>query len=509
MTDSKQESSTDTGISRADDGLNVEEQERQQRVEAIHALSGENAQTLVAVSGAANNMSAPADGQQRNGWRLAVLIGLVALVIAGSVTGYLVLSRSKQPASAQKPTAVHAIDLSASKLYCPQMPVWSPNGRQVAIVAKDVRCIEQNSTTAAEQSIAIFDVTTGKPQRIIGVKDALEQHKLSGEVNTIAWSPDGKTLAMFGPVSSASVNGANQPALILYPTTTDQQATSRVIIAPPQPNPDGTQVWNLHTMSAGPVIDAALAPALTYHWTADGHIASGQPFSSEADASTGRSANGDSVTFWQAGRLDALSAIDGQYTNQHYTTTGVVKPTGVFFSASPVLWSPNGQYVVAGVGIGGPVAYSTPPTSTLTCPGPDLSQVTPCPPNALPQPDPTFAAVVTATLKGEPFTYTDQNGNPATTSSWPEVSVAWSPNGKYLLTILPGNEERDGAKNVTATVFDTTTGSPAKQFQQNIPPGKAACYGGVPVWSPDGARIAIFQCSSDSIILWDAHGLSA
>lgn len=489
----------------ADNALDAPERERQQRVEALHTLLGENAQpsATARVDGGTNVV---ASDQRRTNWRRASLIGLVALVIVGSVTGYLLVQRSRSQVITQKPAAVQAINLRANNLYCPQTPVWTPDGRQIAIIASDVRCIEPNNTATPDQYIGIFDVTTGKPQRIVDVKNVLAHYQLSGSVSAISWSTDGKTLAIFGPVLATSTIGVNRSALVLYPTT-NQQATARVIIAPPQPDPYRLQVWNLHTLSAGPAIDSSLASALTYRWTADGHIVPDRPFPADASGATDRTTSTGDFTFWQAGYLAAWSIIDGHYTNIHTTPNGVVKPTGVFFSALPVLWSPDGQYVVSGISISGPVAFSTPPASTLTCPSP--RQDIPCPSQSLPQPDPAFAAVVKATLNGEQFTFTTQSGNQATGSNWPQVSVAWSPNGKYLLTILPGNEERDGAKKMTATVFDTTTGDPIKQFQQDIPPGKAACYGGAPVWSPDGARIVIFQCSSDSIVLWDAHSLSA
>jgi len=147
----------------------------------------------------------------------------------------------------------------------------------------------------------------------------------------------------------------------------------------------------------------------------------------------------------------------------------------------------------------------------MTCPTPDpnQSQDIPCPSRALPQPDPAFAAVVAATLKGESFTFTGQSGNLVTTSSWPEVPIAWSPNGKYLLTILPGDEEHDKVDQTTVTVFETVTGKAVKQYQQKIPVSGASCSSVYPAWSPNGARIALAQCSTDSIILWNGGDLPA
>lgn len=489
-----------------------QEQERQQRVSALRELSRQGESQAEQPSTTAAKSGGDGNHPRRGKWRLPVLIGLIIVVVAGSATSYLLIARSGFSTNNQKkPAPVHAIDLSASKLYCPQTPVWSPDGRQIAIIASDVRCIEQNNTTPPDQFIGVFDATTGKPERIIAFKDALAPFKLDGMLTAIAWSPDSKSLALFGPVLPTPTVGVNLPALVLYPVT-GQQAAPRVIIAT-ESSSDLTkpQVWNVGASTVGPVIDGLLAPALTYRWTSDGHITASQPFPHDEAGATGRNASDGAITFWQTGYLEAMSILDGHYTNTHYTNgvTGPVAPTSVFFSASPVLWSPDGRYVVSGVSMGGPVVFSKPPTSALTCPSPDqyASQSIPCPPHALPQPDPAFAAVATATLKGESFTFTGQSGSPVTTSNWPEVPVAWSPNGKYLLTILPGDEERDKVDQTTVTVFDTATSKAIKQYQQKIPAAGSSCSSVYPAWSPNGARIALARCSTDSIILWSSGDL--
>lgn len=485
------------------------EHEQSQRVEALRTMSSEHATPPVAILAADTN--APANNQWRNGWWRIALIGLLAAVVVGGLMGYLLISRSSPPTTIRKPTLVHSIDLGANNLYCPQAPVWSPDGRQIAIIASDYRCGEQNNNAAnAEQFIGVFDVTTGKARQIIALKDASAQYHLVGLVSAIAWSPDGKALAAFGPTSPIqSTNGATHQALILY-TMTGQQAIPRVIIGPPTniyTSQSRAQVWNVGALSAGPVIDSSIPPALSYHWTADGTIAPDQPFPEDGSTPTGRNANHGAFTFWQSGYIDALSIIDSHFTSSHISVTGPVAPTGLFFTASPVVWSSDGRYVVSGISIGGPVAFSTPPSSTVTCPTPDMSQNARCPSKALPQADAAFAAVVSATLKGEPFTFTDQSGNPKTVSSWPQVPIAWSPKGKYLMTVLPGDEETDRAKYLTITLLDTTTGNPVKQFRQVVGPGANRCSfpGG---WSPTGQQIALLQCSTNSIILWSTSDLA-
>jgi WD40 repeat protein len=507
MQGSEQESGAGKTSQKAGSIPDVHEKERSQRVEALRTMSSEHATSPVATLAADTNASE--NSQWRNGWRRIALIGLLAAVVVGGLTGYLLISRSSPPANTRKPTLVHSIDLGANNLYCSQAPVWSPDGRQIAIIALDYRCGEQNNNAAnAEQFIGIFDVTTGKARQIIALKDASAQYQLVGLVSAIAWSPDGKALAAFGPTSPIiSTNGATHQALILY-TMTGQRAIPRVIIGPPTniyTSQSRAQVWNVGALSAGPVIDSSLPPALSYHWTADGTIAPDQPFPEDGSTPTGRNANHGAFTFWQSGYLDALSIIDGHFTSSHISITGPVAPTGLFFTASPVVWSSDGRYVVSGISIGGPVAFSTPPTSTVTCPSPDRSQNIPCPSGALPHPNAAFTAAVNATMQGETVRSSDGS---ATYTGWPVVPVIWSPNGKYLMTILPGDEETDKAKYLTITILDTTTGNPVKQFRQVVGSGANRCSfpGG---WSPADKQVALLQCSSNSIILWNTSDLAA
>lgn len=504
MTDSEREDIAAQEHQALPDTLDAHGRERQRRINALHEMSRQGEHGQMPEDTLADTMSRP----QRTTWRVAILIGMVVLVVAGSITGYLLISRSKSQTGTQKPAAVHAIDLSGASLYCPQSPVWSPDGRYLAVIGSDLNCMRGNAATPPQQLVGIFNVSTRKLQRLITIKDVLEQHQLVGLVSAVAWSPDGKILALFGAVFPTPTMGVNHPALILYSSDNAGNDTVHVITGPPQAQPgsgfpERLEVWNLHTMAAGPAIDDALPPALTYRWAAGGHIVPAQLFPSDASALTGRAATGNGFTFWQAGVLAPASVRDG-----HYIVEGNNEPTAIFFASLPVLWSPDSQYVVSGIGIGGPVAYSAPKVPALTCPSPGGSETISCPLQALPPSDPAFTAVVNAAMKGETITFTPPGGDQTTLSSWPEVPIAWSPNGKYLLTILPGNEEYHGAKKVTVTVMDTMTGNGVKQFQQDVSPGNASCYSGSLAWSPTGAQIALAQCSTDSIILWDTHDLS-
>lgn len=505
MTDSGRENTLGIKSRDPQDGSGEPELERQRRIAAMRAMSRQEDQTQVsAVSKPA--ISDATRQPRRSRWLLPIALGLIALVVGGSITGSLIASKRWTREQSTTPS-LHAIDLSSASLYCPQAPVWAPDGRYLAVVGSDVNCMRSNAATTPQPLIGIFDVSTGKLQRLITIKDVLAQHRLVGAVSAIAWSPDSKTLALFGVVLPTSIIGVNHPALILYSMNNAGNNPPQAIIAPlrtqPSPGvPERLEVWNLRTMAAQPAIDDALPPALTYRWTADGQIVPSQSFPSDAARMTGRIASSGAFTFWQAGELVPMALQAGRYD-----ASSSQEPAAVFFTSQPVLWSPDSQYVVFGIGIGGPVVYSAPPTPGLSCPDPGGSKPAPCLPQALPLPDRALAAIIKAVEKGETLTPTDGS---TTLVNWPEVPVAWSPNGKYLLTILPGSEEHDGAIKTTVTVFDTKTGNALKQFQQRIGTSGAPCGNTVyPAWSPTGVQIALSQCSTDSIILWDTHNLSA
>ena len=475
----------------------TETEERQRRIKALSALGQGRAapsrDVATSSAGRDGHMSAPNDAPAptRGAWRRFVLIGLVVLVIVGGGSaGYLLLSRQHKTAkNGNVIPSTLTIALSDSNLYCPQTSAWSPDGRQLAVLGADITCREaayQSSPTGAK--IAIFDTVSRKLLQTLTIADILSAHQLTGQFSAMAWTPDGQSLAVYIQDAYSSVTMTNSEALILYPTTATSGYTPRFISAPQPPlTPQKTTqdlVWNLHTSSAGPVVSPILPAALTYRWTSDGHIVADQAIPTDTSALTGRAVSGGAFSLWQDGQIVPEALNQGHFYPAHQ------KPAAEFFASSPALWSPDGQYVVFGLSLGGPVAITLPASGEA---------------HAMPMPDQAFSAVVKAVDQGETNIQSDGTAIP----EWTSVPVRWSPNGKLLLTILPGNEHRQGSANTTVTVYSTASGQAIKQYRQADNRDSFCGPGFLPGWSPTGSQVALAQCGTDTITIWNTSDLSS
>lgn len=476
----------------------AQERERQRRIEALSALGqvhmAQSPDTTTSSPNSHRQLTARGNKLPPTGsvsWRLAIVIVLIVLVlVGGGSAGYLLLSRPHKAAkNGNVIPSTLSIDLSDSNLYCPQDSVWSPDGRQLAVLVADLTCQEaayQSSPTGAK--VAIFDTISGKLIQILTIADVLSAHHLTGQFGAMSWTPDGQSLAVFVQDAYSSATMTNNEALILYPTTTTSSHTPRLISAlqPPLTQQMTTQdlVWNLHTSSGGPVIPPELPAALTYRWTADGHIAADQPLPSDVSTPTGRIAASGAFSLWQNGQIVPEALNQGHFYPAHQ------KPAAEFFVSTPVLWSPDGQYVVFGLSLGGPVA---------------VTQSASVEARALPMPDQAFSEIVQAVDQGEILTEPDGTAIP----DWTSVPVQWSPKGKLLLTILPGNEHHQGSANTTMTVYSTASGQAIKQYRQADNRDSSCGPGFLPGWSPTGRQIALAQCGTDTITIWNTADLSS
>ena len=430
-------------------------------------------------------------------WRRIVLLGAVVVVLLGGALGYLVVFRPHQPVRPAKTSAAPlTLDLETANLYCPQAFAWSHDGREMAVLGADITCREQAYEGSPQGlKVGVLDTRTGALTQTLNISAPLEQQGLvTTIVSAIAWAPDDSALTVFTADAYSAATQTDNEALIVYPLKTTGRAPQ--VLFAPQPQNVQPIVWNLHTMKAGPTIDANLPPALTYRWTADGHIVADQSLPTATATPTGRITSNNSFSVWQDGQI-----VPEKVNHSHLTPAGQ-PPEAEFFMSSPVLWSPDQQFVTFGLRLGGPVSVTRAASNAPVCVSP--GQPRDCLQPLLPRPDAAFDAVLKTAEQGE--TLTEFNGT--SIQNWPSVPVQWSPNGKYLLTLLPGDEQREHFTTTTATVFDVATGKQVKHYQLKNSQATASCGMSAPLaWSPAGGQIALAQCTPDTITILSTQGL--
>ncbi|HLJ80965.1 MAG TPA: hypothetical protein VKT52_05720, partial [Ktedonobacterales bacterium] len=454
--------------------------ERQDRIEALASLAAEAGYASPASVTAASQ--SPSTVHLR--WRRWVTASLaLVVVIAGGGVGLLSLMHRGQ--SNGVPPAIPAtltLDLSQTPLLCPNGFVWSPDGTQLALwgTSGGGGC----QTSATHPLAIIFDTRTGKALRTIDLANPLAAHGISANgfgITDFTWSPDGKALVVAVNLPSAQ-SGSFAHGLLLIPL----DGSTSTFYGPKQPTSQfATLIWNVRS---GTLMSETteLPPALSYQWTADGHVIPAQMFpatssSAELATPTGRSAPANGFTFWQDGIIDSLAPDSLS-----------APPAAALFQASVLRWSPDGENVLLHTGLGGALQFVTPASPKLCF---ELGLPTPCQLPVLPPPDAAVSVVLRALAR--PWAPgAGPNGTVVQQYYDGSTPLAWSANGKLLATILPQDEfNLPTSDKATVTVLDASTGGSRAQFPYVCPDSNGGCRLDVS-WSPSDKQLAAFDFQS-------------
>jgi hypothetical protein len=431
--------------------------------------------------------------ENRRHWRMVGISGIVLLsflvVLLSPGPGlYSLIARSlhvglvSQPGlasdaySSSSATSPGPIIPHLDGLACLVDAAWSPNGNFIAVLGYIQGC-PQNDFVPAR--VNIYDAHSSKliahwtpdypvmrtlygtaffPARLRAITDRKPLPGTNGGFVSVApiyyshtlWSPDGQQLALtftastrlnsFGGILLIGSNG-NQAQVFLE----RQNGTNPLYMK-----------WNLGL--GVPAKSTPAPPAIAYHWGPGGslvpqtvlkdHTVAAAP----APGPVGNPDGGSSFTIWQPGLAIIIS--------QAHTPSVYIWKTNV------IAWSPDGNYLVEGIGLKAVIE-----------------------PSGHPFPDP----VILAALHLEHTPLLPVHDTALLRATFGSLAIAWRPDGRIL-----------AATNFTGSVdlFDCATG---QKLGTLFTPMNRTPISGSPAllrWSPDGTRLLLSSAQWGIVNVW-------
>jgi hypothetical protein len=520
---------------------------RQQRLDALRKLAGEPPSPASeapqpttaphpALSGAGLNQGSDTEAGAATArvrrWRMAALIGLVALMIIAGAVGFTLRRNGAAlgPLSAKPaPPALTVKTFSvgnAAGVYCASAPAWSPDGKSLAVFGQtntptDTCLPYDNQTVITALGIAVTVSANHADGYALVILDSATGH-ISGRValpipdqsalcdaspscviqnlspQSLAWSPDGHSIATFftcerllgaaGPTQSVQECGGLLIAQVGASAT--PSAAPRLLLAAAAPQTIGAAslaglplfIWNLGsgtaTTSAIPGALTGATPPFTpsYQWAPNGQFIQ---------------TPGDTIPFAAAyewspdDRIVSVAAPAEQSRGVAVAwSSGVVSQRRsatdpVLFRTRQWLWSPDGQFVASNLGAS---AYITAPGAI----------------------QPTVYGPYTPPLVNAPYVALDVAVK-ASLGSQAGVELAQSPDGKLLASYSCGTDGTIGQ----LTLRPVKSGGALAQASYMYPSSvfSLGCYGDIGDldWSPDGAHLASADEQTSQIIVWQVN----
>ncbi|HEU4783253.1 MAG TPA: hypothetical protein VFS83_07935, partial [Ktedonobacterales bacterium] len=340
---SRQDSQPPTGYSEDDDNA------RGQRIAAMRELT--EADTSPASPPISPAMKHPVRRIRRVPIALIALTAVVLLAVVGAAwQGWLPWQRSGPAAT----DSTISVNLADNNLHCPGAAVWSPDNKRIAVLAQLGACANGSFGIIEPNVVALFDTqgnlermlypdttvlgakapTTAQPTPTVGT-DSSAIAPAYVEYFAMSWSPDGKRLAL------------TYEATLPYGQETNTFESGLVFL--PAGGADGEKIsgfnqtpydiWDLQTRKQIHGDNTAQVFALAYQWSAQGTLTPVE------DATTlgpvGNPAAGQRFTIWQPGSV---------YLDR--------EKQALDFSASYMVWSPDGRYLAPNFGFGGELTQS-------------------------------------------------------------------------------------------------------------------------------------------------------
>nr|MBF6592543.1 hypothetical protein [Ktedonobacterales bacterium] len=309
----------------------------------------------------------------------------------------------------------------------------------------------------------------------------------------ISWSPEG-TLVVLPAIATAATSASSspiaEPAAILLAVNGGRSSVLRATASLASPS---AFLWDVRSGTLVSQLSYPLPLALRYRCTADGGITPEQSLSVTPNASltTGSPVSdpgSGAFSIWQQRTIRTIYA----------DTTGQPRDPVDIYAAPVSAWSPDGRYVAPTLVLGSaPLVGSSPVALAKLTPGScTVKGLPPCRVGSvLSYPDRAFAQVAARFAS-------------ATPSGDGVVPVAWTPDGKRLATMLPGDNFSSAGTPVSVTLLDATTGNGFRRFQvlTRSETGVFPTYTDL-FWSPTGRQLAFMDTYTSTITMWGGSSL--
>ncbi|WIG58869.1 MAG: hypothetical protein OJF49_001616 [Ktedonobacterales bacterium] len=505
------------------------EQDRERRLDALRALAqqeGASAGMTPADSALASlrrervSLRPPRSGslvRSRRG--LALLSALLAVVVLVAGTGIYLRFVRHTPAPTVVPHALVtkplAIDTSKYGVPCPMEMVWSPDGKELAIRGAGNNNASSCYGPNAPAAIAIVAAHSGTLLRQIPVAQLLTRFGATvngiGGVDTFTWTPDGRALIFLVNYDPSLAIAPPRAGLLIVPVADgDAQFIDGPKLSYPALTFHTSLVWDLQQHAVASINPDALSPAVSYRWSANGHLVVDTALpASPTGGYTGSPVTTPAATtipFWQPGTLRPVQALD---KDGNPPADGSTPPSFYLYDSAPTLWSPDGRFLVFTLALAGllPSSDGKPlQPDSRACHSYRLMPA--CTSKPVPYPDPAFAAAAKLIRDG-----IEQNQHSINATLYMNgFTVAWRPDGKLLAVMLPGDGFDGNGPTITITLYSTATGQVVAKLKADRPAPNGSLSGGdAPffAWSPTGKQLAVVDYFSSRVTIWGESLLPA
>jgi WD40 repeat protein len=366
-------------------------------------------------------------------------------------------------------------------ITCLKDAAWSPDSHFIAVLGYQQNCspdrfvpglvnlYEAHTSTLRTQlhpDGAVLQALTVSPQQAFSSSPSQSASRDTGlaiRYMHVIWSPDSQRLAFTFTmtVQSSAMNG-----VVLM---SRDGAHTQVRFQHQNPTAPSYAEWDAEQRTPIASTTVPLPPALAYHWGTSGTLLpKGELTTSAVPAiplpgPIGNPDGNHSFTIWQPALAHAILFADASGAYSVYT-----------WRTSFAAWSPDGRYLVDGLGLSGSLAPPDrpfPSRKVLQTFNLDQTPILPLRDAAM------FEVIESASMNG-----TDT-----------ALTLAWSPNGRMLAAYKAGN---------TVALYNSTNGHKLASFAL---PGKSAAPPADAVtlrWSPDGSHLLLSSVSWGLISFW-------